>query len=97
MNLFVPARGPKVVEPTNELIFETLKALRREMTARFDVLADQMVAMQQQLTLLTASRNDIAAAQATHGEISAVHDEVDRLRRQVLDLEVRVKVLEPES
>jgi hypothetical protein len=47
--------------------------------------------------LLTASRNDIATAQASHGEITALHEEVARLRLSVNDNAARLRALEPEE
>jgi hypothetical protein len=74
-----------------------LKKMRRENRAHFNTMARDMSAIHGRLDLLVTSHHDIAAAQASHGEISAIHSEVDRLRQLVSDLDARVELLEPED
>jgi cell division protein FtsB len=77
-----------MVEVANEFLAKMIHA-------RFAALAKDISATHHKLDMLTASFNDLAATHATHGEIEAVHSELDRLRLDVIALEARVRELEP--
>jgi ubiquinone biosynthesis protein UbiJ len=78
----------RIVEVTNEYLARMIKA-------RFTVLSKDISATHNKLDMLKTSLNDIAETHATHGEISAPHEEVDRLRRHVSELDARVGELQP--
>jgi hypothetical protein len=85
-----------MIEPDN-LVLKNLRSMRRAMDARFDAVARDMSAIHHKLDMVVAAKEDIAAAQASHGEISAVHSEVSRLRELVMDHDARIAMLEPEE
>jgi ubiquinone biosynthesis protein UbiJ len=75
-------------EVTNEF-------LARMIQSRFATLAGEISTTHHKLDMLAASLNDLASTHATHGEIEAVHQELNRLREDVIDLKARVRELEP--
>jgi hypothetical protein len=83
-----------MVEPDN-ITHEILKSMRREINARLDVLSRDVSGIRHELVMSTASREDIARAQASKGEITAVYGEMDRLRRLISDYDLRITMLEP--
>ena len=83
-----------MAEPQDHVL-EVLKRMRRENNARFNAIARDMSAIHHRLDMIVTSHHDSAAAQASHGEISALHSEVDRLRQPVSDHDGRIAVLEP--
>ncbi len=80
-----------------DLIVRILQSMRRETNARFDAVSRDMSAIHHRLDMLVTSLNDVAAAQASHGEIGAVHSEISRLRELVMDHDARISMLEPEE
>ena len=80
-----------------EFIRKKLQQIRDEQRSRFGALAKDTSAIHHKLDMLTASFNDLAATHATHGEITAVHMELSRLRQDVTELDARIRELEPEG
>jgi len=83
-----------MTEPEN-IVPRMLQRMRRETNARFNAASRDMSALHHKLDLIIAAKEDIAAAQASHGEIAAVHSEVGRLRELVMDHDARIEILEP--
>jgi ubiquinone biosynthesis protein UbiJ len=79
-----------MVEVTNEFLAKMIQS-------RFAALAKDISATHHKLDMLTTSFNDLAATHATHGEITAVHSELGRLRETVTELDARVRELEPDA
>jgi hypothetical protein len=86
-----------MTEDPGNLIFKYLQRVRREMNAHFNAVSHDMSAIHHKLDMVVTAKEEIAAAQASHGEISVVHSEVGRLRELVTGLDARVAMLEPEE
>jgi hypothetical protein len=79
-----------------DAVLDILKGLRREMRAGFTV-SQELSVVHHRLDMLTSAYNDLATTHAIHGEISALHSELDRVRQHLFDHEKTIKVLEPEE
>lgn len=66
-------------------IHSELATLRIEMSARFDGLY---------VALTNAAVNEFASTNVTTGEIEALHNDVDRLQTEMLDVKARLTTIE---
>jgi hypothetical protein len=80
----------------DSMVLEMLKTMRQESKAQFQAVVRDMGAIHQRLDSLTAAFNDLASTHATHGEITAISTELDRLRQLVMEQDARIRFLETE-
>jgi hypothetical protein len=85
-----------MIEP-KDAVLDILRKMRRETRLGFQSIKRELNDIRQELLMLTAAHNDLAGNQATHGEITAVHSELNRLRQLIFEHDSRIAALEPDD
>lgn len=75
-------------------IHSELATLRIEMSARFDGLYVALEGMRRDARMTNAAVNEFASTNVTTGEIEALHNDVDRLQTEMLDVKARLTTIE---
>ncbi len=75
------------VLPILQKIQEKLAALDRKFSRDFDIL-------KQDVRMIRAAVHDMGETRVTEGEITVLHEDVNRVQQRLQDLELRVEELE---
>lgn len=75
------------VLPILQKIQEKLAALDRKFSRDFDIL-------KQDVRMIMAAVHDMGETRVTEGEITVLHEDVNRVQQRLQDLELRVEELE---
>jgi hypothetical protein len=75
------------------VVLEILKKLQAGQS-RLEARVEALMAMQEDIRMIRAAVNDIAAVNVTSGEIGAIHHDLNRLQQRIIELDGRLHRLE---
>jgi hypothetical protein len=81
------------VAEAESVVLEILKKLQAGQS-RLEARVDALMVMQEDIRMIRAAVNDIAAVNVTSGEISSIHYELNQLKQRFIELDGRLHVVE---
>lgn len=73
---------------------EVVLKILRDIQARQAADSRRLEMMQQDIRMLRAALNDFAKTNVSSGEIEAIHEDLNRLQHETLELDARLSSLE---
>ena len=75
----------------------TNEFLSRLIHTRFEVMTRELSALQTRMDLVLASVRNLATTHASVGQVETVQEELNRLRRHMINMEARITALEQDA